>query len=295
MKIPFSVLPSSALKVLSHQFFAISDSMKKLFPFLEMDLKQGGSDFNPREYISACLVSNILSFIILFLLSSFVFYNLEVKRFLLGSFVISFALAVFVFADQMFYPKLLASRRVRELERNLLLALRNVQIDLNSGVSLFQSLVNVSRQNYGEVSNEFGRVVKDINSGISAANALELSIKNNPSLHYRRAVWQIVNGIKSGSDTGKVLNEVINSLSKEQIIEIENYGSRLSPLAMFYMIIAVIMPSLAMTMLIVLSSFVAANAFTVKVIFFGLYILVLFFQLMFLGMIKSRRPNLLGS
>ena len=181
------------------------------------------------------------------------------------------------------------------MEKNLLLALRNVQIDLNSGVSLFQSLVSVSRQNYGEVSNEFGRVVKNINSGVPAVNALELSIKNNPSLHYRRAVWQIVNGIKSGSDTGKVLNEVINSLSKEQIIEIENYGSRLSPLAMFYMIIAVIMPSLAMTMLIVLSSFVAANPFTVKVIFFGLYILVLFFQLMFLGMIKSRRPNLLGS
>ena len=100
--------------------------------------------------------------------------------------------------------------------------------------------------------------------------------------------------MKAGSNISSVLEETLNNLSKEQIIQIEQYGSQLSPLAMFYMIIAVIMPALAMTMLIILSSFVYQEASTIKMVFFGIYVFILFFQIMFLGMIKTRRPNLIG-
>ena len=63
---------------------------------------------------------------------------------------------------------------------------------------------------------------------------------------------------------------------------------------MFYMLVAVIAPSLGMTFLIMLSSFIALSPEYTKIVFYGLYVAVIFFQIMFMGMIKSRRPNLLG-
>jgi len=196
--------------------------------------------------------------------------------------------------QQMFYPKLIASRRIRDIDRNLLPALRTLLIHINSGVPLFDTMVAISHQNYGGVSNEFKNIVKKVSSGLAAVDAIEDSATNSPSLYYRRALWQISNGMKAGSNISSVLEETLNNLSKEQIIQIEQYGSQLSPLAMFYMIIAVIMPALAMTMLIILSSFVYQEASTIKMVFFGIYVFILFFQIMFLGMIKTRRPNLIG-
>ena len=90
-----------------------------------------------------------------------------------------------------------------------------------------------------------------------------------------------------------VIKEVIDSVSQEQIIQIENYGSQLNPMAMFYMLVAIIMPALGMTFLIVISSFVALSDFATKLIFWSLYGFVFFFQIMFLGMIRTKRPNLL--
>ena len=63
---------------------------------------------------------------------------------------------------------------------------------------------------------------------------------------------------------------------------------------MFYMMGAVIMPVLAVTLIIVMSSFIQIDDLTLKILFFSLLGLVVFFQLMFSGVIKSKRPSLLG-
>ncbi|MBS3152917.1 type II secretion system F family protein [Candidatus Woesearchaeota archaeon] len=294
MKIPFSIIPQNKLRSISKSAMGLAELPKPFFPYLEMDLKQADSGFNAREYISMCVVVTFVYFVLIFFISFLLIYFLLSTNFLFISFLASFIISFFIFMQQMFYPKLIASRRIRDIDRNLLPALRTLLIHINSGVPLFDTMVAISHQNYGGVSNEFKNIVKKVSSGLAAVDAIEDSATNSPSLYYRRALWQISNGMKAGSNISSVLEETLNNLSKEQIIQIEQYGSQLSPLAMFYMIIAVIMPALAMTMLIILSSFVYQEASTIKMVFFGIYVFILFFQIMFLGMIKTRRPNLIG-
>ena len=167
-------------------------------------------------------------------------------------------------------------------------------VELNSGVPLFGILVNISKADYGEVSNVFSIAIKEINAGKQQIETLEELAAINPSLFFRRAVWQIVNGMKSGADMASVVSEIIDSLSEEQLLQIQRYGSQLNPLAMFYMLTVVIAPSLGMTFLIILSSFISLSEFTLKGIFWGLLGVVIFFQIMFMGLIKSKRPNLLS-
>ena len=106
-------------------------------------------------------------------------------------------------------------------------------------------------------------------------------------------MWQIISGMETGTDMTDVVKLSIDNLSEEQIIQIQKYGSQLNPLAMFYMIIAVIIPALGITFIIILASFLNLSSTAVKFVFWGLLAFVFFFQLMFIGMLKTRKPNLI--
>lgn len=289
-KIPFSILPIKHLRIFSALFRGLSENLKKFFPSLNLTLKQADLRYNEEDYISLCLAATSIFFIfltfVLFLILSAFQGNLLIAP------LVSFFISIFVFIQQIIYPKLIANKRIRELERNLMPALQNMFVQLKSGIPLFDILVNISNSNYSEVSKEFKKSVKEINTGTPQIESLESLIAYNPSLFFRRVIWQIVNGMKSGSDMADVIQQNISSLSEQQLIQIQNYGSQLNPLAMFYMLIAVILPSLGITLLIILISFLNLQEYLIKVLFSGLYIFVLFFQIMFIGLIKTRRPNL---
>jgi len=293
-KLPYSLLPPKTLKKLSYSFLGVGESLQDFFPFLKISLKQAEVDFSAKEYLSMCFLSSIIFFVFFAFFLVVILASAGVEKFLSFALTASFLLTIFAFLQQLAYPKMFVNRRVRGIEKNLMAALQNILVQLNSGVPLFDILVNISKGDYGEISKEFSRAVKEINAGSSQVHTLEEMAATNPSLFFRRAVWQLVNGMKSGADMSRVINETINLLSEEQVLQIQRYGSQLNPLAMFYMLLVVIMPSLGTTFLIILSSFVSMPGKITKMIFWGLYAVIIFFQLMFMGVIKSKRPNLLG-
>ena len=193
----------------------------------------------------------------------------------------------------MIYPSVVVGRRIKDIERNLLPVLQSIFVQTNSGVVLFEVLVNVSNSDYGEISREFKRVVKEINAGKPQIKALEDLASRNPSLFFRRAIWQLINGMKGGADISAIIEETNRSLSEEQVIQIQAYGGKLAPLAMFYMLIGVIIPSLSITFIILFLTFVNISEEGSKTIFYGFYVMIVFAQIMFIGLISMRRPNLL--
>lgn len=242
-----------------------------------------------------CLLATTIFFVFsTIIIAVNIIFLAESKGLFLVAPLIGLVLALFVFLQQINYPKLLANKRIRGLERNLLPALQDIMIQINAGVPLFNVLVSISKNDYGDLSTEFERVVREINAGEPEVDALERMVTKNPSLFFRRAIWQLVNGMKEGSDIGSVLHEIIGALTSEQTIQIQNYGSRLNPLAMFYMLIVVVGPALGITFITVMSSFVGLSALATKFVLWGVFGMVLFFQIMFIGLIKSKRPNLIG-
>jgi len=173
----------------------------------------------------------------------------------------------------------------------LLDSLEHILIEIKSGVPLFNAMIGVT-EGYGEVSDEFRIVVKEINAGIPEIKALEKASLRNPSLYFRRSLWQITNAMKAGSDVASALEAIVNNLTQEQIIAIRRYGQELSPFTLMYMLIAVIMPTLGITFLIILSSFAGLK---IPDFLFPLILLVLtIFQYFYMGIIKTKRPALVS-
>jgi predicted neutral ceramidase superfamily lipid hydrolase len=99
-----------------------------------------------------------------------------------------------------------------------------------------------------------------------------------------------MNSLKTGTEVGTALNSVIDQIVREQAISVQEYGKKLNPLAMFYMTISIIVPSLGITMLVILATFIGLKV-TMPVLLV-LAMMIAFVQFMFLSLVRSSRPSI---
>ncbi len=265
----------------------VAEQIQFLFPDMERRLSQAQMDVSAIDHLAESLFRGLSTggMVGVSLISMGMIFN---DPFMLHLSILFTPLtALFGFFTYAKLPSIRAKKRVRELEKELPYALRHVLIEVKAGISVYHALVAVS-EGYGEASEEFDRVVRDINSGMSEIEALERAVVRNPSLQFRRALWQIINALKSGSDVSKTLDSLVDAIVKKQILEVRKYGKELNPYTLMYMMAAIILPSLGVTFLMVLSTFTGAGIS--EGIFYGILVFLVFFQIMFINLIKSKRP-----
>jgi flagellar protein FlaJ len=287
--IPFVPFPISNAEKITKPLYGIGKKLSKIFPILDVQLERAELELGATEYLSIALFSGVFWMVLLFGLFIIIpLFRPVQPNFIIIMFIAPAIIGMVNFFYLIFYPTLLITKKVRDLEKNLLFALRHLQIQIKSGVPLFDGLVSVSNANYGLISDEFKKAIKRISTGSPEVETLEEIAIKNPSLHFRRIIWQITNAIKSGSDLGETLDSMVVNFSDEQKIAIRKYGSQLNPLAMMYMMTAVILPNLGITFLLIISSF---TGFVVsKMIFWLILVAMGIFQFSFIGIIKNRRP-----
>jgi pilus assembly protein TadC len=290
-RIPLLLFPEKFLDRTSSIFAETGKRIAEKNKKFQAYFLQANIPLKPEKYLAICLTSFLFDLIFLTAILLLIFYF--GKASLIYAPIISIFLSIFIIIQQVNYPKVLVAKKVRNIEANLLPALRAMSVQLTAGVTFFNALKNISRSKYGVISEEFQKAINSMESGTPTLEALERVSQNNPSIFFRRTVWQIMTGMGAGADISNVLREIVKSLNQEQITEIQAYGGKLAPLSMFYMVIAIIFPALAVTFILVLSTFVQTLGENYKTILFGVMGMVVLLQIIFLGMIKSGRPPLI--
>ncbi|MBI4043987.1 MAG: type II secretion system F family protein [Candidatus Diapherotrites archaeon] len=291
-EMPFSFIPTPLLFAMAKPLRGVGGALSHAVGLTPAEFRQAGLEWTPEEYGSATAILVALYFVF----GATLFFVVSLRAFSNPNFLLSMALGLIggllVFAQLAVYPRILIKKRVRELDRNLVFALRTILVQLRSGVSLFDSLKVVADGNFGLLSRQFKRAVDEIGTGVIEQHALEKLAENNPSLFFRRTIWQIVNGMRAGADVSVVLSESVDALTREQGIQIRKYESDMRLLSLVYMMLGVIIPALGITFLIVLSSFPQIQI--TEFFFWSLLGFVGVMQFMYLGIVKSKRPQLLG-
>jgi len=290
-RIPFVPFSLQTAKLVVKPFYGLGNRLSRFFPGLNIRLNQASIDVTPREYLAIAFFSLwFWTTIIFVLLLSFSLFITLPENFIYVLTAAPLVIGFLAFFYIIQYPMLIISRKIRDLDRYLLFALRHMQVQIKSGIPLFDTLVSVSSGDYGLIAEEFRGCVKKISTGMSETNALEELIFKNPSIYFRRVIWQITNAIRTGADLGGTLDAIVDNLGDEQKVAIRRYGSQLNPLSMMYMMLAVILPSLGITFLVLLSTF---SGFTVsEIIFWFILTVLIVFQFSFVGLVKSRRPTI---
>ena len=292
-KIPFTFLGTKILKRRVKGLEFAKAREKRSFSALAEHLKNSDAEISKEEYIAICSKTFLIYFIAFLIIFSLVFFFLQIKFFYLYSLGIAILFSLFIFLMQLNYPKVYSLKKARDIEKNLIPALQDMHVQLNSGVAIFKIITNIANSDYGSVSEEFGKAAREINSGKPQAEALDELGNRTGSIYFRRVLWQISNGMRAGSSMSVVIKNSVDNLSKEQTIQIQSYGSKLNPLVVFYMLLTVILPALAIAFLTIISSILNLSSSTVKLMFIGIFFIVILMQVMFLGIIRTRRPSLL--
>ena len=263
----------------------IFERIARNFPNLKAKLKKSGMKDEPEEFVKKTFLTAfyMATGIIVFLFLILAKYNV-LKGIL---FILPPILFIFIFLYMLKLPDTLIGKKEKEISKEIVFAGRYLIIELESGVPLYNAMINISK-NYEVIGRYFKEIVDKVDLGTSMEEALNEAVEFIPSSDFRRLLWQILNSLRTGSNIAQSLNGVVDQVVREQAIQVNEYGRKLNPLAMFYMIIAVILPSIGVTMLIILSSFIefelSLTLLMVIAFFLG------FVQFMFLSIVKFSRP-----
>ncbi|MBU0661976.1 MAG: type II secretion system F family protein [Candidatus Diapherotrites archaeon] len=292
LSIPFSPFPVPLLLIVSAHLKGVGESISRAFPYIKIELNQAEIPISANEYGA---IMGFLSFFYFVFVTASVYFIGSVffpENALIAAPTIGGLFAIMILAQLSVFPKIKVKRKVRDIERNLIFGLRTLLVEIKSGVTLFDAINVVADGHYGAVSTEFSRAIESINTGTTEEVALEEIASRNPSLFFRRAMWQLLNGIKTGGDISVAITAMVDSLAKEQRNQVRKYGSSLRMLSLVYMMLGVIIPALGLTFLVILGSFPQLDIS--ELMFWGLLIFLVLGQFMFLGMLKAGRPNLVG-
>lgn len=270
-------------------FRSFLNSIAQHFPHVKRALAQAEMQYTPAGFVQSCFVSAAFISILLDAITWAVMRGDERVLFIVAGLLPVYYAGSFIYC--MYYPIVKAKMRARNIDQELVFAGRHLLIELKSGVPLFDALLGVTRD-YGEVSNEFNKIVEKVTLGMPLGVALHDVAEGNPSQFFRRLLLQMANSLASGSDVSVALESSLEQISREQIIAIKAYGQKLNPLVMFFMIFGIIMPSLGVAFMIILSSFLGGTGLSFgSSALFGVLVAVGLVQFIFMTMVESSRPK----
>jgi len=257
-------------------------------PELRKKLQIAKIDKSPEDYISDVLKKTFINSFIL-IIAIALFLNKDpnfVGIIIFASIIIIF----FLYFTNLKKVDAAIIKRGKDIDKEVLFAGRFLLIKLNSGQPLINALIDASNS-FGVANKYFKEIVKDIELGTPLEEALENAARYSASKRFRKILYNINNAIKIGIDVTQSLGSILDEIAEEQLIEIKRYGKKLNSLTMFYMLIGIILPSLGMTMAVVIMSLLSNTGNLANAMFWVFGVLVIIIQFIFVFMFKGARPN----
>jgi len=259
--------------------------ISSFFPNLKKEIRIAHAKTTPQDFIYKNLKFCLPFSLGLTVLFFFVADKAGLSLILIPIAFIIIFLLVFHFGFLKLKAKI--AKRRKEIDREVLFAGQYLLIKLYAGRPLLNALVDTTKS-YGVAAKYIKEVVDDINTGSSLEAALENAMTYSPSEKFGKILFHVNNALKLGIDVTTPLSAVLEEITKEQEIEIMRYGKKLNTIVIFYMLGAVVIPSIGMTLFIVLSSFINFNVSLTHFLIVILFMVMM--QLLFISVFKSIRP-----
>lgn len=271
-------------------FRGVARFLHSMFPDLSNVLRWAGMNYSGVEYVSVAVLYGFTvgSWSTGITLVGLMITGLLDLTNLLISFGAGFTLFWIVFFLKMRAPYVKAKSRSKSFDKNLGFAIRELYVMVNAGQTLFKAVSKVAFANYGEVSEEFRKYVYDLQSGKSELDALEDMSDRVSSEQFRKLLWQLINSLKEGADISQTLKGMVESIERSKRNAIEEFGSRLTSFSLMYLILAIVLPTLGMTVVIILSSLLGRPS--LARIFYAIPVYICLVNVFFVIPVKELRP-----
>jgi flagellar protein FlaJ len=140
------------------------------------------------------------------------------------------------------YLSVRAGGRAKAVDRVLPFALMQIATQVRAGVSFHQSLESVANADYGVLSVEFKKLVRDLQQGLSTEDALTRFYNRTKSQSLRKALLHIIRSFKTGGSLSKIINDIAEDVAFETRMSIRDFTEKLNFINVIFIMVAVVAP-----------------------------------------------------
>jgi len=291
-RIPLMLFSLAQSQSLGQHFRGIGVRLMSFYPNVRFDLKNLGVEIPAEHYCAAAFLSAaswgmILAFflaITLSVVSSLPFVAKIVVSLLAGSVAMLLATVFYLI-----YPRLMGKGIGTTIDKELIFAMRDMLIQISSGIPLFNVIENIGDSNYGFVSMEFKRVAVNVKGGNPLLSEIEIMAIRTQSEYLKKISWQLVAAIRSGADMTATLKNVVKVLVDYQFAISKSFNAELNFLILIFMLISAVLPTIGTTVLVIFSVF---GMFGISSeVLLGIVLVSFILQAGIVSYVYTKRPN----
>lgn len=209
---------------------------------LKENLDSAGIGFSPEEYlIIITAVGVLVSAAVIFLFGTISLTISDISLTVLSPFI-AFSAFILVIIVGFIYPSAVANERATKLNRELPFALRQLATQVKAGVSFHRAMSSIVNSKYGALSEEFRKVLMDIEKGSSTEQALLKLASKTKSRGLKKAIVQILRALKSGGNLSETISSIADDVSFELRMKVRDFTEKLNFISVIYIMIGVVGP-----------------------------------------------------
>ena len=291
-RIPLMLLPVSSGRTLGVRFRGLGNRIVAFYPSIRYDLRDVGVELSAEQFGTITLFS-ALGWAVIFTVLSAILIGISSSPLPVKILVpfLAFIVSLLLFLVlHLAYPRMLADNIAKQEDRELIFVMRDVLIQISSGIPLFTVIENVGDTDYNYIGPEFREVAARVRGGAPLLDELEAMAIRTRSEYLKKTTWQLVTAIRSGANLTATLKSVVSNLVEYQFSLSRSFNAELNFIILIYLMAAAVLPTIGTTVLVIFSVFGLLGVS--PELFIGVVALSFIGQIAIIGYVRSKRPNL---
>lgn len=224
----------------------------KILRQVDFDLYSANIKLTAAQYLALVTTISLLIFLISLpfaplagIVTFFLTHDLTLTtKVIIYSPLIALLISIMVFLLGLYYPKRVAISRGSKMEKELPFALRHLAVVIRSGMSLYKAMESIATADYGVLSEEFRRTLKEISEGKTTEEALESFSLRSRSRSMRRVISQIIRALRIGGNLSDAMKRIAEDVSFEQRAKVIEFSEKLNLVGVVFMFVGIVFPAL---------------------------------------------------
>jgi flagellar protein FlaJ len=292
-RIPIMLFPLSSMQTIGARLRGLGVKIIAFYPSVRYDLRNIGIEEAAENYCAVSFVSaGIWAMLAAFMVGVGVSMSdtlplpAKIIVSMLGLLVGFFFFMVLHLA----FPRIIAQGIAAKIDHELIFAMRDMLIQVNSGIPLFNAIENLGNSNYKSVGPEFRAVANNVKGGGSLMDELENMAIRTQSEYLKKISWQLVTAIRAGANLSSTLKGVVKLLVDYQFSLFKSFNAELNFIILIYLMVAAVLPTIGTTVLVIFSVFGMLGI--TPEIFAGVVAMGFMGQMGIIAYVRMKRPSL---
>ncbi len=269
---------------------------KELQP-VKVGLERSGMRYLLKTWVSISAAvgvgAGLFSIVLLWILT--IELKMEISNVLVFAVLLPPLFAMSTFLAMAFYPYQKSVSRKRSIDANLPFALNHMAAIAASGVPIYVMFnLLATFKEYGEISAEAKKIVRNVDTfGLSITSSIQQVSERTPSKNFK----QLLEGVRSGIETGGDLKKFLNDQAKDSLFDYrirrEKYMELLATYADFYTALLIAAPLFLVSILTVMNMIGGALGGTSieSIMVLGIFVALPLVNIAFLAFVHMTQPE----